>query len=218
MEAVDLIPSTRRELLRRRMRARAWIGTGCAYAVLLACALAGAAAAWPRDQETPSAALAAATVENEQHRSRLTEMSAEIAQKQRELAANKAVGNQPDWSILLALVAEALGPEAALREANLVTQIEAPEPASGTPAPPPAGPAAAQAAPALDAEPRRSFSLTISGIAKSQVTVNEVVRRLEATGLFERIVLIETKREGTEEQDLTAFRFRCQLGPGGATP
>jgi hypothetical protein len=217
VEGVDLIPSTRRELHRRRRRVRVWIGAGCAYAALLGGTLVGAAAAWPRDQETPAAALGAATLENEQHRSRTAALAAEIAHKQRELAANKAVGNQPDWSILLALVAEALGPDAALREANLTAETITPPAAA--PKPPAPGAIQAEPVPVIDAEPRRSFSLVLTGLARSQGAVNEVVKRLEATGLFERILLIETRREGTDTQAaLTSFRFSCQLGPGRASP
>ncbi len=208
MDGVDLIPSPRRELHMRRRRVRAWVGAGSAYAVLLGGTLAGAAAAWPRDQETPAATLASLATENEGHRRQFTLLSQEISQKQRELAANRAVGNQPDWSVLLALLAEALGPEAALREVELTQETVAPPAAPAQTGKGADKKAASQPPP----EPVRYFSLRLGGIARSQVAVNGVVRRLEATGLFELIELLETRREGSGANDLTAFRVRGKLG------
>ena len=116
------------------------------------------------------------------------------------------MGNQPDWSVLLALLAEALGPEAALRSVELTLDAPPPPPAAATKSGDKK--AAEESAP----EPARSFSLRLLGIAKSQVAVNGVVTRLEETGLFELIELVETRREGTGPNDVTAFQFRCRMG------
>lgn len=210
MVAVDLIPAPRRAQRKRRTRVRVWAAAVGAYGVVLGGLLAATATAWETDDRTPAEQLAHMEKENELRRRDTARLASVIVERQRELAANLAVENQPDWSILLALLAKAMGQDAALRNAQLsqevVTQAES---AGAVPAASGAGAASQKGA---SASSPRTFVLRLTGLARSQQAVSSVVQSLESSGVFSTVELQEARREAADGSDAVAFTIFCRLG------
>ena len=116
----NLIPARRILAKKRRVRIRRWTAACVSYAAVLAAAYAacqilltdegGDAAAMLRDC---SAGIAGS-------RKDMVTLGRELQSARTELRANRAVGNQPDWSILPATVSAKLGDEVFLRRCQLV--------------------------------------------------------------------------------------------------
>jgi hypothetical protein len=115
------------------------------------------------------------------------------------------VGDQPDWGLLLPVVAHHLRGEALLSSCTLT-------PATDQPAPPAGKPGKADSPKPRDpgARPER-FTLALSGLAQSQDAVSGFVAGLEATGVFDRVALAESRRAALGGQEAIAFRVECQL-------
>jgi Tfp pilus assembly protein PilN len=212
---VDLIPSPRRALRKRRLRTRLWTAGLSGYVAVLAALLGGTAAAWETDNRTPAAQLSHVEMENDLRRRDSSRLTASIIERQRELAASRSVEHQPDWSILMGLLARAMGPDAALRTAQLSQEVvEAKAPVSAAAAAPTeaAGGAADPKAGAEPAPPARAFTLRLTGVARSQGAVSGVVQSLEASGVFSRVELQEARREAGAGADAIAFNIFCRLG------
>lgn len=211
---VDLIPAPRRAQRKRRVRIRLWVAGVGAYGAALASLLAGTAAAWETDNRTPATQLEHLEMENDLRKRDEARLTTIIAERQRELTASRSVEHQPDWSILMALLARAMGPDAALRSAQLAQEAVQPPPS----ATPPAGTPAAQAGAAAKEQARqqqpqpRIFTLRLSGVARSQGAVSGVVTRLEESGVFTRVELQEARREPGAGPDAVAFSIHCRLG------
>src|SRR5687768_10000156 len=109
MKKVNLLPSPRRQAKRLRAALRRCVGACSAYAVLLAAACVAGRAAW--DHADPAVA------------GRLEELAAQIHQAERDIGTARAelttvnsllqstrtVADQPDWGLLLALMADKTG-------------------------------------------------------------------------------------------------------------
>jgi hypothetical protein len=55
------------------------------------------------------------------------------------------------------------------------------------------------------------FVLNIAGLARSQLAVSQFILRLEQTGLFDRVSLIDTARETFLGGPATGFKLECSL-------
>ncbi|MHC4218116.1 MAG: PilN domain-containing protein [Planctomycetota bacterium] len=110
-----------------------------------------------------------------------------------QLQANLAVGKQPDWSILLALLASNLDDEIVLRSVRLV---------SGS----------AEEGEAIESGETR---LDFAGLGESQAAVSRFVLRLEEISLFRSVMLRDTRRESFLAGHAIAFRVECVLDDDG---
>ena len=110
------------------------------------------------------------------------------------------MGEQPDWSLLLALLSRTLGDQAVLRSVGLEYAPEAFE-------------ETAPSAPEAPNEPP-PVTLELSGLGQTQYVVSRFVLRLEQTPLFESVRLIDTRREPFLAGHAVAFRIECVLGAG----
>ena len=83
-------------------------------------------------------------------------------------------------------------------------------PRDPAPPPPPPKKPGAKAAPAPPpAEP--VMLVSVMGRGRSQQAVSQFVLRLESTGLFGRVTLVETNRDNSERVDAIGFRIDCSL-------
>jgi Tfp pilus assembly protein PilN len=207
---VDLVPEPRRAQRKRRIRIRVWIAGVGAYGAVLASLLVGTAAAWETDNRTPAAQLEQLETENNLRRRDEARLATMITERQRELAASRSVEHQPDWSILMAVLARAMGQDAALRSAQLVQ--EAPPQPAAAPTPGKSGAEQAAASRPASAPQPRTFALRLTGVARSQGAVSRVVNRLEEAGVFSRVELQEARREASAGADAVAFSISCRVG------
>ena len=214
MKSFNLIPAARRAAKVRKVHLRRCT-IGCAVWGVLSLAAAGAAhAIWRGGDADGDDKLARVDREMQQTERAIAAVRAQLSAAQATLRANQNIVNQPDWSILLALlgktvVAERPGEETVLKSCNVrpanMTRGGAYRPDTRRPAAQPSG--ANAAAPA---EPVQ-YVLEASGMARSHAAANQFVLRLEATGLFSRVTLLDTAREPFLDKDAIAFRVECAL-------
>jgi hypothetical protein len=159
---------------------------------------------------------------------RILESSQAIKILQHELAAQnillksgQVVENQPDWSVILALLPRALSGDVVLRRCELRADRPTSAPASAAapaasatpttrPAPAPVD-AVAALRDATQAEVRETFLLKVAGCGKSMAAVLQFVQELERTGLFDQVRLIRTSPEALQGLTLTGFQVECSL-------
>ena len=197
MNAVNLIPAHRHHAKQRRTRIQ-WVTTACVvYGLLLLGGYGFVFAAWGASGQTVAEELSQLQKTSETNTRLLSAVRAELLEAKATLSANRSVGRQPDWSILLDLLAKITGEHVVLESCEL-EQIEKEEEQSSSDLP------AAQA----------KYLLSISGLAKSQIDVSQFVLGLEKSRLFDQVKLVETTRRLINEYDAVAFKLACSLGPG----
>jgi Tfp pilus assembly protein PilN len=195
MKEVNLIPVSWLDARRRRKRVRLWAGGGSIYAlalcgVLLAHANIGAGDSQPLTEE-----IGAIRARAQQSSQAAMAVQRDLARAKGVLNASQAVSDQPDWSIVLALLARRLGDEAMLRRVDL-------RPIAGaTPSPSAAG-AGCQA----------PYLLKLSGCGRSPEAVSRFVLALERTGTFDQVKTIKASREPFQEIEVVGFQVECAVG------
>ena len=224
MRSVNLIPTARRDAKRRRAHLRRCAAGLAAYAAVLAGACAAVHVLWDRHDASLPARVATLEKEIEAGEREAAGVRTELAAVRSALKANQAVRGQPDWSLLLALLGRQTGDDVVLRSCEV-------GPAVGTKAVPAAGlPAATAVAPAAvvagtggaagAAGAAGASRVRIGGLARSPLAVSEFVLRLERTGLFAVVSLVDTNREPFLGAEASGFEIECSLanGAGPANP
>lgn len=215
MTGFNLIPLPRRQAQRVRTEIRRWISIAIAYIVLVACALAAAGAAWDTDHSALDHRLADLQRHQTNLQDSLKKLKERIDADQRKLAADKAVSLQPDWSVLLALLPGSLGDDAALSSLSL-RQDPPPPPAAGPAAKPEPQSSPPRPAKPVKPPPERGYTLKLAGVARSQASPSAIVVSLEESRLFDRVKLVETRRETAGKSDLIIFEIECRLAAGSS--
>jgi Tfp pilus assembly protein PilN len=206
--ALNLIPVTRLEARRRQTATHRWLVGGAAFVALLIALSVFVQLRWGGEPADLAQDLSQATAQTEQTRRQLRQLQAELAAVERRLAANRAVTNQPDYAVLLALFARQLDDQVILRSCAFEPiPIDPPEVSRSRDA--------ADDADAADLPP--GFSVQASGLAANQRAVSAYVLRLERTGLFHRVRLVNTRREPTNfgSGRAIAFEIECFLATDG---
>jgi hypothetical protein len=62
---------------------------------------------------------------------------------------------------------------------------------------------------------RQPYTLTLRGLGRTQSAVSQFVLRLEKLGPFDRVKLIDTRREPFLENEAFAFHVECDMGQAG---
>jgi len=194
VNGINLIPAPRRRARIARAHLRGW-AAGWAFsglALLVGCLVirtswGGARSALAEEVDQATRTIRVSNRQAEILRRRL-------ADARWKLESGRAVGQQPDWSILLALLAKNLGDDVVLERCQLF----------------PADPAPAEAS-ATGAMAGGRYVFEIDGLARSQLAVSRFVLRLEKTGLFDQVRLISTSRRTFLGQKAVAFRLECLL-------
>ncbi len=182
----NLVPKERRLARRRRARARLWVGVGTTNGSLWVGAAVAAIVVFTTDNRSLRAELSDVADEVDKSQITVTGLRADLVEATAALQASQAVGRQPDWSVLLALLADSLGESVVLRSCKLT-------PMGGRDG---AG---------------EVIKLEVSGLAQSQQAVAQVILRLEQTPLFRSVKLIDTRREPFRDTHAVAFRAECIL-------
>ncbi|HWE93454.1 MAG TPA: hypothetical protein VG269_05715 [Tepidisphaeraceae bacterium] len=210
MRSVNLIPAPRRDAkrLRRHMR---WCMAACgACATAVIVAAVGCRVIWGGGEPGLDRQLTIAEEEVRRADASFAAARTELAAANAAAAADRQIAGQPDWSLLLALVADRAGKEVVLKSLAVGPR---PGPAIEVKPIPVPGKGASPAV----AAPPRGLVLTASGLGKSQPAVTQFVLRLERTGLFARVRLLDTSRESFLADEATAFRLECSLDEPAAT-
>jgi Tfp pilus assembly protein PilN len=220
MIKVNLIPNSHRDAKARRARLRRWIAALSVYGAIVLIGLAASQASLAHNQGAVSAQLTRAADDIQQSETTIKSLKADLKDARVLWDANHAVGNQPNWSILLAALGRSIGEDVVLRGCDLTSGDEASapvQPVFGAPpiagAPPSANaPAAVPEKAAAPSAGGGHFTLKLAGFGTSQHAVSQFVLRLEQLGLFDRVRLVETRREPFLEADAIAFRVDATIG------
>ncbi|HXE55665.1 MAG TPA: pilus assembly protein PilM [Tepidisphaeraceae bacterium] len=191
-EHINLIPQRHREIRLRKRHIR-WCAAACA-AYTLAAAAAGAAAIYSWGGEDPAVKQQLAHVNQEIQRTEhtLSSTRTRLAATQMVLDADHQIVDRPDWSQLLVLLAREARGQIVLRTCQLH-----PSPARGT-------------------DPSIGFVLSTGGIGRTPQDAQEFAVRLQESGMFDRVTLLDTRREPFFDMPATSFRIECELGTAKA--
>ena len=195
MRSINLIPSSRQAARRRRRQVR-WCAAGCvAYGLVATAAGAMALVLW--GGRNPAVTQELATVEQDIRKSNqsLAQAQAALARARTVLGATREMCERPDWGQLPALLAHEGSDRVMLRTCEL-------SPAGQATAGIPAGP----------------FVLLATGVARTPADAQEYAIRLQKTGLFDRVTLVDTHREPFAGLEAAAFRIECALGAAAPLP
>ncbi len=240
MIQANLIPIPRRMARQRRSRIRRWL-TGCsAYSFLLLAGFGAFQAVTGRDDLVLEQDVVTLTQEIAATDMEVKAVTPRLNDARLTLAASEAVGSQPNWSVLLALLAKETREEhddihAALEQAldaigrsplwpHRLSPVVMPVVRESTkqivlsscelvPVSAPTAAGTDLKANAAPSQPRYTLSLT--GVGRSQGAISRHVLRLERTGLFDRVTLIESKLAPFAGGEAVSFRIACTLGGGG---
>jgi Tfp pilus assembly protein PilN len=194
MKGVNLIPGSRSAARRVRARVRLWIGVCGAYAVLLGAAYAWMFSAWGGRTQNWQARLAQVERETREANQVLSKRRSTLDESEANLRANSIVGDQPDWSMLLGLLARKLRDEVVLEQTVLRVSDSSGKPGA-------AGPV-----------------LALTGLGRTHAAVSEFVLRLEQSGVFSKVTQLESRRTALPKGEAVGFRVEATLatGEGGA--
>jgi hypothetical protein len=195
---------------KRRHRLRFWLRTSASYAALLAAVYAALYVALGAEGGNLAAELEACAESITQSRRRMHALRGKLQDAVVELKANRAVGNQPDWSVLLAAVSGRLGDDVFLRRCRL-------SPRRGAEHPAPEQEGGAPARRDAVAAGQNRYTLRLEGYGKSLRSVSQFVLRLEGHVLFDKVRIVRTSREPLLTSTAVAFELECPLG-GEAGP
>lgn len=205
MPDVSLIPAARVARKRRNARLYIWAAFCGAYAM---CLIAGAATlqavriSEDRNLHGRHVDLTHGLELDYQH---LLELRKELGETTASLETTRAIRNQPDWSKLFLALSDRLGDEIVLSHCQLVTMTGDDRPVSER------WESALSSRPlgALLTECRHM--LLLSGFGKSQESVSRFILRLEETGVFRVVRLVNSSRQSFQDKEAVAFSVECHF-------
>jgi len=184
---VNLVPTARLEARQRRLAIRhAAIGCG-AYALALCLGWAALHLAWGGAGGVLDEQIRRHERQIQEARAAAAELEPRLAEARTTLAASRSVSGQPDWSIVLDLLANQLGPDVALSSVVLLPREEGRPGVTG-------------------------YELRLAGLGRSIPSVSGFVMRLEQTGLFDRLMIRDTEKRTVRDGSAVAFRAEATLG------
>lgn len=209
MRGVNLIPPHRLRHARRAGLVRAWVVGGAAYTALLTAVYLGAVLVVGGQASADGQRLQRIVQQTDRIRREHQGLLPELTEMQKKVQAAQAVSAQPDWSILLQALAEALGEAAVLQEVELLPlegkTVAAQSVADGT------------AEGTAGVVPASRYLLRLRGLGQTQGVVAEFVLALERLEVFEAVRLVQTAKQVYQETEAVSFSVECVLG-GGTAP
>lgn len=207
-DGINLLPlSIRRS--RARRAATAWWGGAAAVSLVVAGTWALRARATMGDGGAELTRLVAERERNvESLKLQVGEVSAKLLGVQRELSISDRIQSRPDWSDLIRLLGEIIGPDAVIETCKL---SDAPAPrAVKSAGAPPIGPRSAKQEAPIPKD--NGYVLTITGAAKEQRVVSELVTGMESTGLFSQITQ-QSRRRTLLQGEAVGFEIKAEIPP-----
>lgn len=204
MTAIDLTPISISRALSSRRRARAWSLGLSSYALALSVGLGVVVLSAPSG-ESVRARVGRVQQDVDQGRRDLALVSGEMTRLQRELDGARAVGEHPDWSVVLGLIAGVQqGREVVLEHALL-------SPVLATTQGHPASRRRRPETRVQDPPVPMGYQVMLSGLARTELDASRFALGLEAVGAFDRVTLVSTRARPIESATYTAFEIRIEL-------
>ena len=192
MIALNLIPESLREARASARRMRLW--SKCLAGVAVCATAAGA---WFATREHPARAGWAAVGEIEAkidaRKRELASLRARSQAMARQVESIDAVSNHPDWSGVLALLAQRMS-DALVLESCVLNRSRA-----------------ARGAVEKGSQPREEYTLELAGVATGQAAVHQYVSDLQAEKVFDVITLMEMRSRVLNGREMVSFRLTCSI-------
>lgn len=212
---VNLLPKARRSALVTRTRVRRWLVGGSAYAG--AVVLAGLAFTL----SGPRVAVATDLFQRQQRelddrQARVKHLETQAESLTRKLDRLARIENHPDVSALVRLIAGAQQDRIVLDSIALERTVQQPKDTGRK--------KLGADAKAADTAPQSTivtYTIDVAGLARQQPDVTSFVLRLEETGLFDKVTVVESGKRDVQGAELAQFRLRCRVDEppsSGASP
>lgn len=190
----DLLPEPYRQEASARRAQRGWLA-GLVVCLLVSggAVVAGALRSVPQGSDGVAEQVAVAERRADQSQAQAVALGEQLALHRRAANAVDAVAEQPDWRALIERVNIELGDEVVLTQYRL-------GPLEG-----------GESSQVIDGDASGAVWLLLGGIAGDYAQVPALVLRLEATGLFMQVHLVETGRQNFAGESRIGFRLVCRL-------
>jgi Tfp pilus assembly protein PilN len=189
---VNLIPTERIRARQQGRRIRLWSTGLAAYAFFLVVALIVTRVIGSSDDRYLRVVLEQAKGDVVTAETKLQSLQQEQERAALLLTANRAIGNQPDWGVLLALLADTTAGEVVLRDCRITSRVvSAPE----------------------TIEPMTRVQ--VSGLGRTQRSVSQYLLRMEDVPLFTDVKLQDTRLEPFLDGSAVTFRLDLDIDAGG---
>jgi len=198
MISVNLIPPDRLAGKTIRGHLRIWSAVGTVYLLVLVAALGACYAAWGRNDNVGLAKqLASTQLQIDETAAAMSEMTAQLSKAKEALATVETVADQPDWSILLALLAKQTGKDVVLQACQV-----APEKGPSGIGDPSGENSTSEGA---------TYRLALVGFGQTQQAVSRFLLELDRVEVFDEVRLVKSNRQPFLEGQAVAFRIECNL-------
>lgn len=202
----NLIPAWRLQKRSRLNRVRTWATALGVYGVLLGATYVACLAFGADDGQAVLEQMRHSTERFRKAGKEIHTLRASLTEASRQIAAAHSLAQNPDWSLLLAMVARELSDDVVLDRCSLAPVD------TGADEKPSAAPAEALGAGEVLYQ---RYLLDLSGFAQTQMGVSQFVLRLENSRLFESIRLIKTQKRQFMDSQAVSFRIECALSGTG---
>ncbi len=205
MNDVNLIPASRLAGRRRRARLYMW-GMVCGvYAFLVAAGSLTLHVAQAGEGRDMAECLEAAAQQIERDNRTLLEARRQLAETMTALETTTAIRGQPDWGKLLTGLSLQVGDQIVLTRCQLTT-LTADNKAITV-----EGSGSLTAVPLSTLLTGCRHTLVLNGFGKSQESVSRFVLRLEESGAFDLVRLVNSSRQTFLQGEAVAFGVECQF-------
>jgi len=205
MSDINFIPRQRLIKNNSTTRLHLWFWIAGIYVIVVTIALSTVHAMWRVDDAAVSGELDSAVRHIEQYNTAILRLRAEMARITAQLQTSQVVKRQPDWSRLLILLSDTLGPDVVLSKCELQTLDAEARPIADM------GQAGLDAAAVNALLSERRYRLDISGFGRKQNAVSQFVVRLEQSGLFDVVTMTNSHREDFMQRSAIAFTATCRF-------
>jgi len=201
----NLIPAARMEKRRRKARMRLWMAICGTYFILLAGLALWSCAFWRDTDDSVIEQLALTEQRIEGYNATISQFRQKLAKAQTELEAGRLISSQPDWTKLLVLVGQQLRDEIVLSVCQLETLGEGRENLTGNLQ------ESLASAPSSEQVAERQYKLELSGFGRTQTSVSQFVLRLEQMQVFDKVELVNSRRQAFLSDKAVAFNIKCSI-------
>lgn len=204
--SVNLVPKQRQQARCKNARMQFWMGSCGGYALLWLIAFFLLRLIGNGGPNALGSDLEKINNRTKEVEGNLAQIRSDLGRSNAELAASRKIGSQPDWSVLLSVLASTLGDSIVLRECQLTTAQSSDSASSNGKKIKFLQEVVSNNKPVAD---RGNVQLQISGLGLNQQAVSEYVLRIEQLDLFSLVKLVETRREPFLDSQAIAFSLRC---------
>jgi hypothetical protein len=206
MPCVNLIPEPRRRAARKKRTIRHWTAGCVVYALAMVGAYLFASASFGAGSLPVESELVRTGRTIDQSSARIDHLRSRLENLRMKLSANESVGNQPDWGLMLEVLAEKMGPFVVLRRCDLEPMGELDK--DGREMKVDVTSLAPQRASGLEG----GYRLILEGVGRDQTAVWEFILGIEKLELFDEVRLVQSQGEVFNAQRAVGFHLICRLG------